>query len=162
VFIFTSFGPRVRDASGWQEVKTIFVNVDGVWQQIDGMYVNAAGGWEPVVGTFVPTFELQSNDFGILARPADHREIPPPPAKPRVYDAIPRTGCFVQGTSITMADGSIKLIENVEIGDQLLGKDPRVMGVLQLDANAVHGSDSAENAAIEVAFFFPGLEIHPR
>ena len=31
-----------------------------------------------------------------------------------------------------------------------------------IDANAVHGSDSAENAAIEVAFFFPGLEIHPR
>jgi nucleoside-diphosphate kinase len=31
-----------------------------------------------------------------------------------------------------------------------------------IDANAVHGSDSAENASIEVAFFFPGLEIHPR
>ena len=31
-----------------------------------------------------------------------------------------------------------------------------------IDANAVHGSDSAENAAIEVAFFFPALEIHPR
>jgi nucleoside-diphosphate kinase len=31
-----------------------------------------------------------------------------------------------------------------------------------IDANAVHGSDSAENAAIEIAFFFPALEIHPR
>ena len=31
-----------------------------------------------------------------------------------------------------------------------------------IDANAVHGSDSAENAATEVAFFFPGLEIHSR
>jgi nucleoside-diphosphate kinase len=31
-----------------------------------------------------------------------------------------------------------------------------------IDANAVHGSDSAENAATEVAFVFPGLEIHPR
>ena len=26
-----------------------------------------------------------------------------------------------------------------------------------IDANAVHGSDSQENAAIEIAFFFPGL-----
>ncbi len=26
-----------------------------------------------------------------------------------------------------------------------------------IDANAVHGSDSAENAAIEIAFFFPEL-----
>jgi len=29
-----------------------------------------------------------------------------------------------------------------------------------IDANAVHGSDSLENAAIEIAFFFAGREIH--
>ena len=28
-----------------------------------------------------------------------------------------------------------------------------------IEANAVHGSDSVENAAIEVAFFFSGIEI---
>ncbi len=28
-----------------------------------------------------------------------------------------------------------------------------------IEANSVHGSDSAENAAIEVAFFFAGLDI---
>ena len=31
-----------------------------------------------------------------------------------------------------------------------------------IDANAVHGSDSAETAAVEVAFFFPALDIHVR
>jgi len=31
-----------------------------------------------------------------------------------------------------------------------------------IDANAVHGSDSEQTAAVEVAFFFPGLEIHTR
>ena len=31
-----------------------------------------------------------------------------------------------------------------------------------IDANAVHGSDSPETAAVEVAFFFPTLEIHSR
>ena len=31
-----------------------------------------------------------------------------------------------------------------------------------IDANAVHGSDSAENAAVEIAYFFPTLEILPR
>jgi len=31
-----------------------------------------------------------------------------------------------------------------------------------IDANAVHGSDSAENAAIEIAFFFSGLDLHSR
>jgi len=31
-----------------------------------------------------------------------------------------------------------------------------------IDANAVHGSDSEENAAIEIAFFFGELDIHSR
>lgn len=31
-----------------------------------------------------------------------------------------------------------------------------------IDANAVHGSDSAENAAVEIAYFFPALNIYPR
>ncbi len=31
-----------------------------------------------------------------------------------------------------------------------------------IDANAVHGSDAAETAAVEVAFFFPGMAIHSR
>ena len=31
-----------------------------------------------------------------------------------------------------------------------------------IDANAVHGSDSAENAAVEIAYFFPSVEICSR
>jgi nucleoside-diphosphate kinase len=31
-----------------------------------------------------------------------------------------------------------------------------------IDANAVHGSDSAENARIEIGFFFPACEVFPR
>jgi len=31
-----------------------------------------------------------------------------------------------------------------------------------IDANAVHGSDAPETAAVEVAFFFPGINIHAR
>jgi nucleoside-diphosphate kinase len=31
-----------------------------------------------------------------------------------------------------------------------------------IDANAVHGSDSAQNAAVEIAYFFPTLDICPR
>ena len=122
VFIFNSFGPRVRTAGGWQEVKTIFVNVNNEWKQIDGMYVNEAGVWEPVVGTFVPTFESQADDWGRLSRPPDLRALPPPP--PKVYDTV-RTFCccFVAGTQITMADGSCKNIEDVDIGEVIVGKD---------------------------------------
>jgi len=31
-----------------------------------------------------------------------------------------------------------------------------------IDANAVHGSDSAQNAAVEIAYFFPASDIYSR
>lgn len=31
-----------------------------------------------------------------------------------------------------------------------------------IDANAVHGSDAAESAATEIAFFFPGMNVYGR
>jgi nucleoside-diphosphate kinase len=31
-----------------------------------------------------------------------------------------------------------------------------------IDANAVHGSDAPETAQVEIAYFFPGTEIHSR
>ena len=31
-----------------------------------------------------------------------------------------------------------------------------------IDANAVHGSDAPETAAVEIAFFFPEINIHSR
>lgn len=31
-----------------------------------------------------------------------------------------------------------------------------------IDANAVHGSDAAETASVEIAYFFPTLNIYPR
>ena len=31
-----------------------------------------------------------------------------------------------------------------------------------IEANAVHGSDSPESAAVEITYFFGALEIHPR
>ena len=31
-----------------------------------------------------------------------------------------------------------------------------------IEANAVHGSDAAETAAVEIAYFFPALNVYPR
>ena len=31
-----------------------------------------------------------------------------------------------------------------------------------IDANAVHGSDGADTARVEIGFFFPGIDINPR
>ncbi|WP_395023118.1 nucleoside-diphosphate kinase [Dongia sp.] len=60
-------------------------------------------------------------------------------------------------------------------GDDAVAKNRKVMGATNpanadagtirkefaesIEANSVHGSDSPENAAIEIAFFFSGIEI---
>jgi nucleoside-diphosphate kinase len=31
-----------------------------------------------------------------------------------------------------------------------------------IDANAVHGSDAPETAEVEIAFFFPGMQVFSR
>ncbi len=69
---------------------------------------------------------------------------------------------------------SIQVLE----GEGAIGKNRDLMGATDpkkaekgtiradfadsIDANAVHGSDSAENAAIEIAYFFSTTELHPR
>jgi len=63
-------------------------------------------------------------------------------------------------------------------GDNAIGKNRELMGATDpkkaakgtiradfadsIDANAVHGSDAPETAAVEVAFFFPGMAIYGR
>jgi nucleoside-diphosphate kinase len=63
-------------------------------------------------------------------------------------------------------------------GDNAIAKNRELMGATDpkkaatgsiradfadsIDANAVHGSDAPETAAVEVAFFFPGMAIYNR
>ena len=63
-------------------------------------------------------------------------------------------------------------------GDDAIAKNRQLMGATDpkkadkgtiradfaasIDANAVHGSDAAETAAIEIAFFFPAMSIYGR
>jgi nucleoside-diphosphate kinase len=63
-------------------------------------------------------------------------------------------------------------------GDNAIAKNRELMGATDpkkadkgtiradfadsIDANAVHGSDAPETAAVEIAFFFPGMNIFSR
>ena len=67
------------------------------------------------------------------------------------------------------------MVAQVLEGEDAVAKHRRVMGATDpakaepgtvrqqfaesIEANSVHGSDSAENAATEIAFFFAGTEI---
>jgi hypothetical protein len=49
--------------------------------------------------------------------------------------------CFVAGTLVTMADGSKKKIEDVELGEELLGQDGIINTVLEFDHPPLDGRD---------------------
>ena len=68
---------------------------------------------------------------------------------------------------IQVLEGEIAILKNREL---MGATDPKKAdkGTIRadfadsIDANAVHGSDAPETAAVEVAFFFPGMTIYSR
>ena len=53
----------------------------------------------------------------------------------------------------------------IRLLSEFLGADAgtiRADFAASIDANAVHGSDAAETAAVEIAFFFAGMNLHAR
>lgn len=99
------------------------------------------------------TYTTRSADFAVNTDVSTSRSVstrfiadppppPPPPANPpnnREEGGEPGGGgggaasCFVAGTQVTMADGSKKNIEDVTIGEQLLGQDGAINNVTHLD-----------------------------
>lgn len=47
-------------------------------------------------------------------------------------DAIIYVGCFAKGTEVLMADGSVETIEDVKVGDKVMGKDGKPREVIKL------------------------------
>jgi hypothetical protein len=80
----------------------------------------------PVLGD--PDYTLVAGDPGYVAPP-------PPPAPPPVRP--PRTqpdrSCFTGDTLVTMFDGTDKLISDVEVGEELLGRDGYNNTVIEFD-----------------------------
>ena len=92
------------------------------------------------------------------------------------FYAVHRERPFFNSLVNFMASGPV-MIQVLE-GEGAVAKNRELMGATNpqdaapgtiradfadsIDANAVHGSDSLENAAIEVAYFFPATDVYSR
>ena len=92
------------------------------------------------------------------------------------FYAVHRSRPFFKDLVDFMVSGPV-LVQVLE-GDNAIAKNRELMGATDpkkadkgtiradfadsIDANAVHGSDSAENARTEVAYFFPACEVFSR
>ncbi len=94
-------------------------------------------------------------------------------AQAGAFYAVHRERPFYKDLVSFMTSGPV--VAQVLEGEDAVAKNREVMGATNpanaaegtirkefaesIEANSVHGSDSAENAAIEIAFFFAGIEI---
>jgi nucleoside-diphosphate kinase len=92
------------------------------------------------------------------------------------FYAVHRQRPFFRDLVEFMISGPV-LIQVLE-GDNAIAKNRELMGATDpkkaekgtiradfadsIDANAVHGSDAPETAAVEVAFFFPAMNVYSR
>src|SRR5690242_3351750 len=92
------------------------------------------------------------------------------------FYAVHRERPFFKDLVRYMSSGPI-LVQVLE-GESAVAKNRELMGATDpkkadrgtiradfaasIDANAVHGSDAAETAATEIAFFFAGMNLHSR
>jgi len=94
-------------------------------------------------------------------------------AQAEAFYGVHRERPFFSGLVAFMTSGPV--VVQVLEGEGAVARNREVMGATNptnaaagtirkdfaedIEANSVHGSDSAENAAIEIAFFFAGIEI---
>ena len=87
----------------WKTLEQAFVKIGGTWKQITAGYVKVGGAWKALFNAgvnFVSTAAGFGNSAGVGGAGAGGGG-----------------GCFIAGTMITMSDGTLKPVEQVDIGD---------------------------------------------
>ena len=123
-----------------------------------------------LVGEIVARFERK----GMKVK-AMRLEMPDPKVIERHYE-VHKARPFYAGLVKFMTEGPV--VVQVLEGDNAIAKNRELMGATDpkkadkgtiradfaqsIDANAVHGSDSIDNARTEVAYFFPACEVYSR
>jgi nucleoside-diphosphate kinase len=123
-----------------------------------------------VIGKIVSRFE--SNGLKVVASRMKHLSR----QEAEGFYAVHRERPFFKDLVEFMMSGPVVL--QVLEGEDAIAKNRALMGATDpkkaeagtiradfaesIDANAVHGSDAPETAAIEIAFFFPASEVYSR
>lgn len=123
-----------------------------------------------VIGQIYSRFE--SNGLKIIAARMIHLS----QSEAEQFYAVHRERPFFNDLVKFMISGPV-MVQVLE-GDEAIKKNRDLMGATDpkkaekgtiradfadsIDANAVHGSDAPEAAAVEIAYFFPAMSVYPR
>ena len=96
---------NVKIGGEWKTVTNIFTKISGVWKEIDAAFTKISGDWKPLFNTGI-TFAQTAAGFGDSTGSSSSGS-----------GGSGGGGCFIAGTMISMADGTLKPVEEVDIGD---------------------------------------------
>jgi hypothetical protein len=90
----------------WKDTSNMYYKVSGVWKEITAAYVKVAGTWKALFNSGI-SFISTAAGFG--------------DATGNTSSGTPGSGggCFIAGTPITMADGTTKPVEQVDLRDEV-------------------------------------------
>ena len=91
----------------WTDISNIYTKISGVWTEITAGYVNVSGTWKALFNSGI-TFISTAAGFGDSSGGSSSGSGGSGPSG---------GGCFIAGTMISMNDGSLKPVEQVDIGD---------------------------------------------
>ena len=95
---------KFKVGGAWKDIERAFFKVGGAWKTITAGYVKIGGAWKALFNSGV-TFLSTAAGFGDAQGGSSSG------------GSGSGGGCFIAGTMITMHDGSLKPVEQVDIGD---------------------------------------------
>ena len=96
---------NVKVGGAWKSVNAMYQKVSGSWKQITAGYYKVSGTWKALFNAGV-NFISTAAGFGDSSGGSSSGS-----------GGSGGGGCFIAGTMITMHDGSLKPVEQVDIGD---------------------------------------------
>ena len=90
----------------WTDISNIYTKISGVWTEITAGYVNISGTWKALYNSGI-AFLSTAAGFGDSSGGSSSGS----------GGSGGGGGCFIAGTMISMNDGSLKPVEQVDIGD---------------------------------------------
>ncbi len=97
---------NVKVGGAWKEVNDLYTKVSGAWKQVTAGYIKVSGTWKALFNSglnFIENAAGFGNSAGVSGAPGGSGG----------------GGCFLKGTLITMADGSQKAVELVDLKDEV-------------------------------------------
>ena len=98
---------EIKVGGAWKSIEQAFFKVGGAWKQITAGYFKKDGAWKALFNSGV-TFVSTAAGFGDANGSSSSGG-----------GGTGGGGCFMPGTMITMADGTFKAVELVDIGDEV-------------------------------------------